>query len=301
MATNPMQRKANNYLLIGVLVTLLITGSIIAILFMQLNKLNTQIKQQEANMKKVYVVSKDIKSGESVKIEDLKSISVVKDAIPSNTVNIDTIKEETIAKIELKAGMVLTTNMLDENTTQTTNDLRIQEYNTIELPTQIENDDYIDIRLRLPNGTDYIVVSKKKVEIPQINGTDSLNTIRINVAEQEILLMSNAIVESYLVPGSKLYVTKYAEPGMQESATPTYLPSNEVVTLMNADPNIVTVAKNELFARYNSTSGVIRGNIVNSINANAAEGKQNIESGVQQEITKAREQRQSYLDALGGY
>lgn len=301
MATNPMQRKANNYLLIGVLVTLLITGSIIAVLFMQLNKLNTQIKQQEANMKKVYVVSEDIKSGENVSMSDLKMISVIKDAVPSNVVDINSLTEDTIAKIELKEGMILTSNMLDETNTQTTNDLRIQEYNTVELPTQIENDDYIDIRLRLPNGTDYIVVSKKKVEIPQINGTDSLNTIRINVAEQEILLMSNAIVESYLVPGSKLYVTKYTEPGMQESATPTYLPSSEVVTLMNADPNIVAVAKNELFTRYNNNSGVIRGNIVNSINAHAAEGQANVESGVQEEITKAREQRQSYLDALGGY
>lgn len=301
MATNPMQRKANNYLLIGVLVTLLITGSIIAVLFMQLNKLNTQIKQQEANMKKVYVVSEDIKSGENVSMSDLKMMSVIKDAVPSNVVDINSLTEDTIAKIELKSGMILTSNMLDETNTQTTNDLRIQEYNTVELPTQIENDDYIDIRLRLPNGTDYIVVSKKKVEIPQINGTDSLNTIRINVAEQEILLMSNAIVESYLVPGSKLYVTKYTEPGMQESATPTYLPSSEVVTLMNADPNIVAVAKNELFARYNNNSGVIRGNIVNSINAHAAEGQANVESGVQDEITKAREQRQSYLESLGGY
>lgn len=301
MATNPMQRKANNYLLIGVLVTLLITGSIIAILFIQLNKLNTQIKNQEANMKKVYVVSRDIKSGESISTSDLKTITVTKDAIPSNVADIANITEETIAKIELKSGMILTSNMLDETNTQTTNDLRIQEYNTVELPTQIENDDYIDIRLRLPNGTDYIVVSKKKVEIPQINGTDSLNTIRINVAEQEILLMSNAIVESYLVPGSKLYVTKYTEPGMQESATPTYLPSSEVITLMNTDPNIVAVAKNELFTRYNNNSGVIRGNIVNSINANAAEGKANVESGVQEEITRAREQRQSYLDSLGGY
>lgn len=301
MATNPMQRKANNYLLIGVLVTLLITGSIIAVLFMQLNKLNTQIKQQEANMKKVYVVSEDIKSGENVSMSDLKMISVIKDAVPSNVVDINSLTEDTIAKIELKSGMILTSNMLDETNTQTTNDLRIQEYNTVELPTQIENDDYIDIRLRLPNGTDYIVVSKKKVEIPQINGTDSLNTIRINVAEQEILLMSNAIVESYLVPGSKLYVTKYTEPGMQESATPTYLPSSEVVTLMNADPNIVAVAKNELFTRYNNNSGVIRGNIVNSINAHATEGQANVESGVQDEITKAREQRQSYLESLGGY
>ena len=32
MAINPMQRKARNYLIIGVLVTLLITGTIIALL-----------------------------------------------------------------------------------------------------------------------------------------------------------------------------------------------------------------------------------------------------------------------------
>ena len=36
MATNPMQRKARNSFLLGMLVMLLITGIVIAILFMQL-------------------------------------------------------------------------------------------------------------------------------------------------------------------------------------------------------------------------------------------------------------------------
>lgn len=301
MAMNPMQRKANNYLLIGVLVTLLITGSIIAILLMQLSKVNKKFEAQNAKIQKVYIVSEDIKSGEKVELSNLKRVDALKDSIPSNTMNIDDLSETTISKIDLKVGTILTDNMVINEEEQTTADIRVQEYNMVELPTQIQSGDYIDIRLRLPNGTDYIVVSKKKVEVPTINGTDSLNTIKINVAEEEILLMSNAIVEAYWATGSKLYATTYVEPGLQEEVTPTYLPSDKVVELMTADPNIVTVAKNELFARYNSNVNTIRGNIVNNLNTYSSQGQTNVESKVQEEINKARTERQTYLDALNQY
>ena len=297
---NPMQRKANNYLLMGILGTLLVTGIVIVFLFIQLNSLQQEKKAQEADMKKVYVAAQDIKSGETVSLDNLKQVLVTSDAIPSDKANINSITEETIAKIDLKKGTVLTTNMINEKNEETTADLRTQEYNMVLLPTQIESGDYIDIRLRLPNGTDYIVVSKKKVEIPTIDGVESANTIKVNVAEEEILLMSNAIVEAYWATGSILYATTYVEPGMQGGATPTYLPSDRVVELMNTDPNIVAVAKNELFTRYNNTAASVRGNIVNNLNTYAAEGQSNVEAGVQEEITKAKEERQAYLEALGG-
>ena len=170
----------------------------------------------------------------------------------------------------------------------------------IELQTQIQTGDYIDVRLRMPDGTDYIVVSKKKIEIPTINGGDSLNTIKIRVSEEEIMLMSNAIVEAYWAKGSKLYATTYVEPGMQNQVTPTYLPSDKVVRLMDTDPNILTVAKSELFARYNNNVNIIRGNILENLNKNAVQGQTNVESGVQEEIDKAKSERQSYLDSLSG-
>lgn len=301
MAMNPMQRKANNYLLIGVLVTLIITGSIIAILIMQLSKFDKQIKAQEAKIKDVYVVSQDIKSGGKVDLSNLKRVQALDSSIPSNTADLGNLSENTIAKIDLKVGTILTDNMIVDSDKQTTADIRTQEYNMILLPTQIQSGDYVDIRLSMPNGTDYIVLSKKEVSIPSINGADSLDTIKINVAEEELLLMSNAIVEAYWVPGAKIYATTYVEPGMQDDAVPTYLPSDRVVELMNMDPNIVTVAKNELFARYNSTAGTVRNNIVSSLNANSAQGQTNVESGVQEEINKAKTERQSYLDSLAGY
>ena len=42
MAVNPMQRKARNSFLLGVLLTLLITGIVITLLFLQLKKMNDE-------------------------------------------------------------------------------------------------------------------------------------------------------------------------------------------------------------------------------------------------------------------
>ena len=299
MAMNPMQRKANNYLLIGILGTLLVTGAIIAVLFMQLNKLQTEKKEQEKAMKKIYVVSKDINSGETIDISKLKEINLTTSAIPSNAISVSNITESTIAKINLKS--VITNDMVQESDNKITADLRKQEYNMVILPSQIQSGDYIDIRLRLSNGVDYIVASKKSVEIPTINGVESANSIIVNMNETEIMVMSNAIIEAYIDQGSLLYATTYVEPGMQETVIPTYVPSGTVQNAINANPNIEQEAKNALFARYNQNAAT-RTNVIEGTLAQYAQDRvDNIEAGVQEQITKAKEERQSYLESLGGY
>ena len=301
MAMNPMQRKANNYLLIGILGTLLVTGAIIAVLFMQLNKLQTEKKEQEKAMKKIYVVSKDINSGEIIDISKLKEINLTTSAIPSNAISVSNITESTIAKINLKSGTVITNDMVQESDNKITADLRKQEYNMVILPSQIQSGDYIDIRLRLSNGVDYIVASKKSVEIPTINGVESANSIIVNMNETEIMVMSNAIIEAYIDQGSLLYATTYVEPGMQETVIPTYVPSGTVQNAINANPNIEQEAKNALFARYNQNAAT-RTNVIEGTLAQYAQDRvDNIEAGVQEQITKAKEERQSYLESLGGY
>ncbi len=70
-----------------------------------------------------------------------------------------------------KCGTYKRYNFKGNNTTS--DDVRKQEYNVIVLPTQIQTGDYVDIRLSMPNGQDYIVASKKNVEIPVIDGVDS--------------------------------------------------------------------------------------------------------------------------------
>ena len=299
MAMNPMQRKANNYLLIGIFSTLVVTGAIIAFLFMQLRNLRAAEQKREGAMKTVQVASEDIKSGGQI-LEKITTKKVDGQFAPANSLTKE-ITEKTIAKINLNKGTIITDDMVQESEEETTNDLRKQEYNMIIMPSQISNGDYVDIRLMLSSGVDFIVASKKQVTIPEIDGVPSANTMIVNMDETEILVMSNAIVEAYIDQGSILYATTYVEPGMQTSVTPTYVPSGTVQNAINANPNITQEAKNTLFARYNQNAGM-RTNVVDQTLAQYNQDRvDNIEAGIQEQITKARQERERYLETLGGY
>lgn len=298
--TNPMQRKAKNSFLLGVLLTMLVMGVIVGLLFLKIMNMQKAENERLANQKQVYVLSQDVKSGDKVDSANLKTITVDNAAVPSNAITPGSLTEYTVAKIDLKKGTTITAGMVTESSEETTADLRMQEYNMIKLSTQLATNDYIDIRLRMPSGLDYIVVSKKSVKIPVIGGEESSNTIWVKLSEAETLAMSNAIVEAYTMNGAILYTTTYTEPGMQDAATPTYVPSANVQNLMNQNPNILQEAKNDLFTRYNSTSSIRTNNINGELSQYQEEAQGNISNGVSSEVTSAQEQRKSYLDALAG-
>jgi len=301
MATNPMQRKAKNSFLLGFLLMLLIAAIVVGLLLLQLVKSKKEMESMKAMQKATYALKQDIASGTPITADLLTQVLSDSRAIPADAVTPASIEEGSTARINLTKGTILTANMVTSPEGQYAKDLRLQEYNMLVLPSQLKTEDYIDIRLRMPTGADYIVVAKKMVEIPQIAGVDSQDSIWIKMTEEEILTLSNAIVESYITDGSYLYVTRYTEPGMQEAATPTYLPNNDVIRLIEQDPNITTEAKNALFTRNNSTRSVIRDNGISAV-VNAQEnGQDNLVKGVTEEITKATEERQKYLEDLGGY
>ena len=301
MATNPMQRKAKNSFLLGFLLMLLIAAIAVGFLLLQLVQSKKEMESLKATQKATYALKQDIASGTPITTELLTPVTSDARAIPTDAITPAGITEGSTARINLTKGTILTANMVTTPEGQYANDLRLQEYNMLVLPSQLASQDYIDIRLRMPTGADYIVVAKKMVEIPQIAGVDSQDSIWLKLTEEEILTLSNAILEAYITEGSYLYVNRYTEPGMQTAATPTYLPNNDVIRLMEQDPNITTEAKNALFTRNNSTRGVIRDNGISAIVNSQENGSDNLVKGVTEEITKSKEERQKYLEDLGGY
>lgn len=203
-----------------------------------------------------------------------------------------------IAKVDMKANTVLTRELVSQSDDVNTDDVRVQEFNMVTLPSTLETGDFIDIRLRMPNGTDYIVVSKKEVSIPDIAGIPSADTIQVNMSEDEILTMSNAIVEAYIMKGSELYATKYTEPGNQEKSKTTYPVSKETMDLINSDENIVEKAKQALWSRYNTDQR--NGNVNNNLNNYSDESADNVEKSIEEQIQKQKELRENYLEALNG-
>lgn len=293
MAINPMQRKARNSILLGIVIGLLIGAVIIVFLFLQLTNLQKQIEADKQATRTVYVLSSNVKSGDKIDSSMLVQKQVLQDVIPTDYISLSDITENTISKLDLTKGSVLSRTLITESNEKITDDLREQEFNMIVLPQQLDIGAYVDVRLRLPNGQDYIVVSKKCVN----NITE--DTIWMNLYEDEILAMSNAIVEAYKMTGAKLYATTYVEPGNQGSAIPTYMPSAEVINLINSDKNIKEEAKRALAERYTAELRARRENDINSqLNSYRDDAKQNLETGVEQEITNSKEARKEYIDSL---
>ena len=362
MATNPMQRKARNSFLLGMLVMLLISGIVIALLFMQLmNKMKEEKEELKASVN-AYVLKQDVSSGQVITTDMLTIQTVNKNLVPSNaTSDISVIEnyalqdkegndiytkydnnnnpklyirkdnkeyevkqeEETeyyyiernnnkeylelntvplVAKVTMKKNTLITTELLSKSDNVVQNDMRKQEYNMLVLPMDLTTGDYIDVRLMLPSGQDFIVIAKKEVELPKINGVDSEDTIWINLSEDEILHMSCAIYDAYRIPGSKIYVTKYTEAGMQDAATPTYPVNESASALLQSNPNILEKAMNEIKARYNRTNASsLRNDYINKeINKQGEEADTNIETNMQESITNSKNARQEYLDSLAG-
>lgn len=413
MASNPIQRKARNSFLLGMIVTLLIAGVIIALLFLQL-KQKTEDLNAELNSKvNVYVLNQNAKSGQ-VLTQDMFTIKKInKDSIPSNATALSSVidtwflqtkdgtmintdsqglylnvpdsiievstedgkkykyanvektevgsreevvqdddgayivdssnKEDKItrvyeealtgeyyiykldtssmnagsnktrvkeylelrnvpllAKVEMNANTVITPSLVVQSDEVTTDDVRQQEYNMVVLPADLMTDDYVDIRLMLPNGQDFIVISKAKVDVPtNADGTYISDTIRVNLREDEILSMSSAIVEAYGLDGAKLYATKYVEAGNQKASSPTYTPNSSVTAQIQSNPNIVSLASEELAARYSDSSKKNRNDYLQSLINSTENYKGNVESNSDANISNQNSARKKYLESLG--
>lgn len=296
MAKNPMQRKAQNSFLLGILVTLLITGIIIGLLVIKLTQVTKEKQQELSNSKTIYVLTQDVNSGEEINSGMLREETANINVIPTNALTqLGQILDNTvISKIDLKRGTVITSDMLYIEE-QITSDVRKMEYNVISLSSQLESGTYVDVRLRMTNGKDFIVLSHKKIEIPSVGGVDSENSIWMNLNETEILTMSCAIVETYKMEGAFLYAAEYVEPGLQQAATETYIPNGETINLIKIDPNSVLKAKEAILKRSQESNyqTVVRNSITNSLTTN------DITDKVTEEVQKMQQERQKYLESLG--
>ena len=308
MATNPMQRKARQSFLLGAITTLLVCLVIMIFLFIQMNNMKEELNSETQLKNKVYVLKQDVQSGQELTADMFEQREVTKNAVPSDATSIATVEGTPIAKVDLKANTVLTVSMIEAKENKTTDDIREQTYNMISLPIDLDTGDYVDIRLMLPNGADFIVLSKTKVTIPDVGGVPIADTIKLNVSEEDILTLSSAIVEAYKIEGAKLYAIKYVEAGNQNAAAITYVPHDKVLDQIKTDPNIVQEARTALIQRYEAAVGkqgdkeitaeTFRDNYLDPYSK--AGDEEASKAGIQESAQATKEAREDYLSSLYG-
>lgn len=323
MASNPIKRRARQSFFLGFLIALVIMAIVVMLLVTKINSLNEENEKLKIVGPKVsvYTVNKDIEEGEAITVEDIEA-STMQLTAKSSAINVDnyidpsifyTQDEETgeevevsyTAKVKLQAGNVVSLSMLKEG--GIANDERMMEYGMIVLPTQLKNGDFIDIRLRLANGTEKIVLAKKKVE------QCTANSIWMKMKEEDILTMNSAIVDAYLAQGSQLRATLYTNPLMQDAAEANYPVNNEVFADIVKNPNLLPDAVNALVEKWrkvNPLSGsadadlTVDRRVIDSYISTAHptdEDKSSaVEAGYTTEATDINTARSEYVSGLEG-
>ncbi len=158
------------------------------------------------------------------------------------------------------------------------NDLRKVEFNMFLLQTDQRMGDFIDIRIVFPNAENYIILAKKQIKA--MEAADNLLWLWLD--ETEIHLISSAIIDAYLHPGTKLYAATYIQPEMQTAAIPFYPANADVLDLMRTDPNILKKASDAL-AR--EARALLEGHLQSM----TLDEVTKVSSGVGEEITNANE------------
>ena len=316
MAINPMQRRARNSFIQGALISLVLMLLVVLILVKEIRSINDAKEALESANTQVYVAAKDLKSGETINFEEDFTMETVRTNImPDEVISSEDwefLNEEGIPepkysangtqlyktikiKIDVPAGTIVTKKMIYDEDNQLQDSERIQEYNMIILPSSLKNGDHVDIRLTMPTGQDYIVLAKKEVL-----GTTETG-LWLKLSQDEILTMNNAIVESYVLPGSKLYALQYIEAGMQNAAIPTYHVGKEIKDLIDRDPNITQKAREDLASIYNGDLRTYYFDVPLSTYVTDQQSRDGaVQSGFQTEIQKVKEDRSAFVESLAG-
>ncbi len=185
----------------------------------------------------LWVLNTSLNAGDTIQEEDcIKVIAKTQDvtelSLPSSGESFVGLS----AKTALKKGSVLSEEMFYDAGAHPL-DRRLIELTDLTLPSWISAGDLIDLRIRFPNGEDYIVISQQTVSKLLVDETSAYG-LWLELTEEDLLRLSSARYDRDAYKDCTIYVTKY-ELDFEEASEKDYPVNPDVFTLMKWDPNIV--------------------------------------------------------------
>lgn len=243
----------------------------------KITSLNTRL-QQVGPMSTVYKVNTDVTTGEQITSSQLQPVS-----IPASQASHYVQNEKQVIGQYYKENTSSGTPLLKDNVdkVQIANSTRLYDVVLNQIPVGLQVGDYIDIRISMPLGEDYIGLSHERVYA--IN--DSV--VKIGVDEQDILNYDSMLIDTLIFPGSELYATQYVEGVDQKPATVDYPMSKDILSVAERDPNLLSALKSSMINKRNS---LVKG-------LNAADPSTKNSQVINQEISQGRAKYQAQFNA----
>lgn len=191
----------------------------------QENVYQSQAKKYEdilnSHKTQVYTAGTDILAGTKI-TEDLL---VLAEGYISNRRDLFTVNDlGRTAIANISAGSILHKNMVYD---ETINPGNTAQYSDIKFPSSAVDGNYVDIRIRYPNGSNFVVVSKTR--LTGINHENGLSHLTLSESEHQFL--SSAFVDKEVFK-AEIYATIYISPETQDAALVTYIPRKETLPLI---------------------------------------------------------------------
>lgn len=285
--------------ILSILLAMTVAGSALGFYFVNSNH-KKQVAQKDneivalqselgriGEMTTVYNIRADVHSGKKVEETDLQPVELPA-SIATNMISDPTQIVGSTYKIDISANTIVTSDML--STVELTNDMRYLDVVTHFNPLGIEPDSYVDIRISMPMGEDYIAMSHKKVE--QIN----TGILKLIVTEEDIMTYNSMLIDALIYPGTQIYAVEYVEGGVQESAETFYPMSKRAIAIAQKNPNLMTAIREDILARRDilETSGkdvIVRDDDLQRTLDTGREQVLSAMSDATREIDKQREER----------
>lgn len=232
-------RRSSPKFLIAIIANVLIILTCVVISFLILKKIQVDYELDINNIKSqldsqkifAYEAKNDIQVGQTITEEDLNFCEIYSSQGKDYYITQDHLGM--MSKINIKKGTYLLDDMLMED--RKVSNLREIEYNVFLPNSNLDESDYVDVRIIFANGEDYIILSKKNIK----NLNKETGNCYLWLSEREILDMAGAVVDTYVFPGSKIYTTKYLEAELQEASSINYKPNIATLELMQKNTNIL--------------------------------------------------------------
>lgn len=244
-----LKRTTKQYIVVSLLSIIIIGGAFLILYFTVIHQMKGNYQDQikvlaerlESHKLYVYEAKVDITAGTKITKENVNYVQAYSNQEKKYFMSSSELGM--VSLIDISKGTQIIKGMLTKNDLDS--NVREIEYNAFKINSNMKENDCADLRIRFPNGEDYVVLSMKSFK----NLTLETNNCFLWLTEEEILNMSAALVDAYLYSGTILYTAKYIEPSLQKASVVTYNPSLATLTIMEQDENIVDRASKELSKR----------------------------------------------------
>lgn len=180
------------------------------------------------NMVTVYKLNKDVKASTEIMSTDFDTMEVPETMAEGCVRDIQVVEGNRYI-LSLKQGQILMDNMWKDY--KMSDDLRYKDLVVDEMPIGLEPGDWVDVRIAYPDGEDFIVLDKNRVEA--ING----NTVKLIVRGNDFHYIESAYSDKSLYKATKIYLTQYVEAGLQTTSQRYYPVNLEGLKALAIDPN----------------------------------------------------------------